>query len=68
MDKQDILTSERLLRLPEVLQLVPISKSTWWSKVKTGEYPQPIKLGPRVTTWRFSDIQMLIERLSKENQ
>lgn len=28
---------------------VPVSKSTWWLGVKTGRYPQPVKLGPRIT-------------------
>jgi prophage regulatory protein len=40
---------------------VPVSKSTWWTGVKTGRYPKPIKLGPRITAWRVEDIQSLLE-------
>ncbi|WP_259673779.1 AlpA family transcriptional regulator [Rhizobium sp. NZLR1] len=46
---------------------LPISKSSWWSKVRTGEYPQPVKLGPRTTAWRVADILDLIERLESRH-
>lgn len=47
---------ERLIRLPEVLRRIPVSKSTWWKGVQEGRYPKPVKLSPRVTCWRESDI------------
>ncbi len=56
------LGSIALLRLPEVLKIVPVSASTWWSGVKSGKFPQSIKLGPRTTCWRRADIIALIER------
>ena len=40
---------------------IPVSKSTWWAGVKTGRFPKPIKLGPRITAWRVEDIRALIE-------
>jgi len=49
------------LRLPSVLDLIPISKSAWWQGVKTGRYPKPVKLSERVTVWRYTDIQKLID-------
>ena len=51
----------RLLRLCEVLEIIPISKSSWWAGVKAGKYPKPIKLGPRTTCWRLSDVLELVE-------
>ena len=44
-----------LLRLWQVLALVPVSRSHWWAGVKDGRYPKPIKLSARVTVWRASD-------------
>ena len=41
---------------------IPISKSTWWAGVKSGRYPKPVKLGPRITAWRVEDIRDLIEQ------
>lgn len=52
---------DRLLRLPHVLQIVPISKSTWWAGVRSGKFPKPVKLGPRTTCWRQSDIAAFVE-------
>lgn len=53
---------ERLLRLKQVLELIPISKSTFWAGCATGRFPKPIHLGPRVTCWRESEILALMQR------
>lgn len=55
-----------LLRLPQVLDLIPVSKSTWWAGCKTGRFPKPVKLGPRTTAWRAEDIATLLEKVSAE--
>ena len=54
--------NESLLRLPQVLNIIPISKSAWWQGCKEGRYPKPIKLGPRTTVWRASDIAALMRK------
>jgi len=41
---------------------IPVSKSTWWAGVKSGRFPQPVKLGPRITAWRVEEIRALIDR------
>lgn len=52
-----------MLRLPDVLRLIPVSKSTWWAGVRTGRFPSPIPgLGGRIAAWRASDIRALIDR------
>jgi prophage regulatory protein len=51
-----------------ILPIIPISKSSWWAGVKSGKYPQPVKLGPRTTAWRASDIQKVIDRFSSEGE
>jgi prophage regulatory protein len=47
--------------VPPVPPIVPVCKSTWWAGVKAGRFPRPVKLGPRVTAWRASDIRALVE-------
>ena len=61
------LTEDFFLRLPQVLELIPISKSAWWQGCKEGRFPKPIKLGPRTSVWRSSDIAALVERLSLQS-
>nr|WP_131995859.1 AlpA family phage regulatory protein [Dokdonella fugitiva] len=50
------------LRLPQVLRVVPVSRSTWWQGVRSGRYPQPTRaLGTRITAWSVESIRALIE-------
>ncbi len=58
--------TDRLLRLPQVLELVPVSKSTWWLGVRDGRFPKPVKLGRRTTCWRESEILALFNRSADE--
>lgn len=46
---------------PPIPPFIPVSRSTWWAGVKSGRYPQPVKLGPRITAWRATDIREMIE-------
>lgn len=51
---------------PPIPAIIPVSKSTWWSGVKSGRYPQPVKtLGLRITAWRVEDILALIEQAAQ---
>ena len=56
----NILPNTGFLRLPAVLALFPVSKSTWWNGVKDGKFPAPVKLTERTTAWRVEDIRKLI--------
>jgi len=56
------------LRLPQVLDFVPISKSAWWEGCKSGRFPKPVKLGPRTTAWRAEDIAALVKTLGSREE
>jgi len=45
--------------------IYPVSKSTWWAGVKSGRFPQPVKLSERCTAWRVEDIHALIEQVGR---
>ena len=62
-DVETISTNAGFLRLNQVLQIIPVGRSTFWARVKNGTYPKPVKLGPRTTAWRCEDITVLVERL-----
>ena len=59
------LAEESFLRLPQVLELIPVCKSAWWQGCKEGRYPKPIKLGPRTTVWKASDIVAFMRQLPR---
>jgi predicted DNA-binding transcriptional regulator AlpA len=46
---------------PPIPALIPIGKSTFWAGVKSGKFPQPVKLGARTTAWRVEDIRKLMD-------
>ncbi|MCA0919239.1 helix-turn-helix transcriptional regulator [Pseudooceanicola nanhaiensis] len=59
----DTLSDDALLREKQILHPggpVPVSRSTWWAGVRSGRFPQPIRLGPRTTAWRVGDIRALL--------
>ena len=57
---------DSLLRVvPHITDRMGISRSGWWKGVKDGKFPPGIKLSPRVTVWRASDIDALIANLGK---
>lgn len=51
------------IRLPTVLALIPISRSSLWEMVRRGDFPPPVKLSARVTAWRTDDVLSFIRRL-----
>jgi predicted DNA-binding transcriptional regulator AlpA len=55
-------------RLPQVLALIPVGKTTWWQGIRSGRFPGPVKLSPRCTAWRANDIQKLAQEFSELGQ
>lgn len=60
MSRNDGLPDIGFVRLPSILRVYPVCKSTWWQGVKDGRFPKPVKLGPRITAWKVSDIRKLL--------
>ncbi len=52
---------------PPIPAIIPVSKSTWWAGVKSGRFPKPIKIGPRITVWRVEDILTFIQGSAELN-
>ena len=47
---------ERLLRLPEVVRTLGVSRATIYRYVDSGRLPPPVKLSTRCIAWRASEI------------
>ena len=56
------------VRLKDTLTVFPVPKSTWCAGVKSGRYPQPVKLSTQTTTWKVEDIWKLIDDVSSGDQ
>lgn len=66
MNKVNPIPSTGFVRLPQILNAIPVSRSTWWRWVKEGKTPQPIKLGEKTTAWKAEDIRALIDDLGQQ--
>ena len=62
------MSQKGFLRLNQVLELLPIGKSTFWAGIKSGRFPKPVKLGVRTSAWRREDIYALLEKFDKGGQ
>lgn len=54
------------VRVPQILAVIPISRSSWWAGVKSLKYPAPIKLGANTTVWKAEDIHALIRQIAEK--
>ena len=61
-----IIPDSGFVRLPQILAVIPIGKSTWWAGVASGRFPSGIKLSSRTTAWKAKDIHDLIDKLSAD--
>jgi prophage regulatory protein len=64
--QNNLLPETGFIRLSNILKVIPVGKSTWWAGVKTGRFPQSVKLGKRTTAWRVQEIRTLIATLNNE--
>jgi len=63
MTKTTKLPETGFLRLPQVLQLIPISKTAFYDGIKAGIYPKQVKLSARSSAWKCEDIRKLIAEI-----
>lgn len=63
------MTTEALLRLPEVKRLTGLSRTEIYRRMRAGEFPNSVALGARAVAWPLSSIQKFVEgriRASRE--
>jgi prophage regulatory protein len=57
MNQKRFPSTDRFIRLPEVLAIVGFKRTTLHNRIKAGEFPSPIKLGPQSVAWLESEVQ-----------
>jgi prophage regulatory protein len=50
-------TADRLLRLPQVLAIVGLSRDSVYRLAREGRFPRPLKLAEKASAWRESEVQ-----------
>ncbi|MDD3597660.1 AlpA family phage regulatory protein [Sulfuricurvum sp.] len=52
---------EQLIRLPEVMFLTKLGRSTIYENIRKGIFPKPYKPSPGVSGWKLSEINAVID-------
>ena len=70
----DAIIPQKLYRLSEIIGnrystpptqgLIPVARSTWYAGIKTGIFPQPIRISDRISVWLGQDLIETIESLT----
>jgi prophage regulatory protein len=47
---------ERFLRLPEVINLTALGKTSLYARIKQGQFPAPVPVGTRRVAWLQSEV------------
>ena len=55
----------KLLTWRQVSDKLGIGRSTLFRLIKSGDVPEPVRLGPRTTRWREDEINAYIASLSR---
>lgn len=62
MGSQRVSDNEMFLRLPDVLKIIPVSKTTWYQMMKDRVAPDKIKFGGRASFWKKSEVMAMVSK------
>ena len=54
------------VRLPFLVKLLGVSKTTIYKEIREGRFPKQVRISPRVSAWRITDIKTHFEQLTND--
>lgn len=54
------------VRMPVLIKLLGVSKTTIYKEIREGRFPKQVRISPRVSAWRITDIKAHLEQLTSE--
>jgi len=63
LKENDKIFSDRIVRLPEVLEVTKSSKPTIYRMIQEGRFPRQVQISSRSVGWRWSDIENWLANL-----
>ena len=61
MTQQTKLLDGRFFTAAEIMDRLKISKSTFYARLKNGDLPAPVKIGPRCSRWPESAFEDFLQ-------
>jgi prophage regulatory protein len=58
-----IMFDERILRIPQVIEITGLRKTTIYQLVKSNKFPKPFRIGKRAVGWKYSEVKEWLEKL-----
>lgn len=55
----------KLLRLPAVLEITGLKKSSIYAKVQQGTFPKPVRIALRAVAWRADEVKEWVDSLPR---
>jgi prophage regulatory protein len=52
------------MRLPDVLTRTGLKRSTLFARVKSGTFPAPVKIGPRMAGWPPAVVEAWVDQIA----
>jgi prophage regulatory protein len=53
--------SAKFLRLPSVIDKVGLSRSQIYKLIQRGDFPEPVKIGPKISVWIEEKLEMWMD-------
>jgi prophage regulatory protein len=53
----DALPADAILRLPDVIRVTGLSRSSVYEKARRGQFPKSVKISQRVIGWRIGEVR-----------
>ena len=63
--KGGVIVQRQILRLKDFVELVGLSKTTIWRRMRAGEFPSALRLGgpsTRAVGWKMTDVEAWLEQ------
>ena len=57
----------RLLKFAQVVEITGIGRSQLYRKIASGEFPDPIRVGPKSIRFREDDVQQWVDSCPRRN-
>jgi len=51
----------KFLRLPSVIDKVGLSRSQIYKLIQQGDFPEPVKIGPKISVWIEEKLEMWMD-------
>ena len=57
---------QKIFRLPAVIELSGLSRSSIYRLIKLGKFPAPVRIGEAATAWLEDDLKAWLESVSSQ--